>query len=186
MRSGAWTISNILSLSRIILLAPISVLLLQDDPSDRWLILALIAAAALTDLLDGMLARKLNQVTELGKILDPVADKICIAVVGLILLFQLKIPFWFFLALILRDAMILSGGVYLRRKRGIILPSNTAGKWAASAVAAYLMFAFADIGGLNVVTQILLALSTLLLIISSFLYIRRFRNVLRNFQNNNQ
>lgn len=180
MAKGVWKISNVLSLSRILLLVPISVLLLQNDPSRRWLILALVLIAASTDLFDGMLARRLNQVTELGKIIDPIADKICIAVVGLVLLLQYKIPLWFFIALSLRDATILIGGIYLRKNKGITLPSNTAGKWAAAVMTAYLIFAFAGIESLNIFTQVLLALSTILLILSFILYLRRFLNVLRH------
>lgn len=178
MIRGQWTISNALSLSRILLLVPISLLLLQDDPSKRWFVLALIIVTAMTDMFDGILARRFNQVTEFGKVIDPLADKTGIVVIGFILLLQHKIPLWFFTAAFLRDALILLGGLYLQRKKGITLPSNTTGKWAAAVMTVYLILSFLNLESLNEITTILLALSTLLLVLSFALYLRRFFTVM--------
>jgi CDP-diacylglycerol--glycerol-3-phosphate 3-phosphatidyltransferase len=184
MIRGQWTISNLISLSRILLLVPISLLLLQNNPSQRWLILTLVVIAAMTDLVDGMLARRFNQITELGKIIDPIADKTCIAVIGLILMLQNKIPIWFFIAALLRDLLILLGGLYLSRGKNIVLPSNKVGKWAAGIVTLYLVLAFISFESLSEVTSVFLILSTLLLIISFVLYLIRSIKVLRVNGNN--
>ncbi len=173
-----WTISNVLSLARILLLVPISLLLLQNDPSKHWFLLALIIVAAMTDIIDGILARRLNQVTEFGKVIDPLADKTGIAVVAFILLLQHKIPLWFFIAVFLRDALILLGGLYLQRKKSTTLPSNTTGKWAVAVMTVYLILSFLNIENLNEITTILLVLSTLLLVSSFAFYLRRFFAVL--------
>ncbi len=89
-----WTISNGLSFLRILLVIPIAVLLLQ--PEHRMLVVGLLLFAALTDLFDGYLARMLNEVSDFGKIIDPLADKIAVGVVCLILMVQGKVPLWFF------------------------------------------------------------------------------------------
>ena len=73
MRENPWTVSNGLSALRIVLVVPISLLLLHGG-DDRFLILSLILLAVLTDYFDGVFARRSGRVTELGKIIDPVAD----------------------------------------------------------------------------------------------------------------
>lgn len=68
-----WTIPNILSLMRIALIPVFAVLYLNDNLS---LAVVALAVSGITDLFDGMIARKFNQITEIGKVLDPVADKL--------------------------------------------------------------------------------------------------------------
>lgn len=118
-------ISNSLSILRIILIIPMSFALLNEN-----LILAFFIAilAYTSDLLDGYLARKLNQVTELGKILDPLADKLLLASVVIILLIQSKIPFWFGTVLIGRDLLIILGGLIVKNKIKYVPSSNIIGK----------------------------------------------------------
>lgn len=118
-------ISNSLSIFRIILIIPMSFALIKEN-----LIFALFIAilAYASDLLDGYLARKLNQVTELGKILDPLADKLLLASVVIILLIQSKIPLWFGFVLIGRDLLILTGGFLIKNKIKYVPASNIIGK----------------------------------------------------------
>ena len=82
----------------------------------------------LTDVLDGYLARKLNQVTEVGKIIDPLADKAAMAVIVVKLFSIGEISAFFFLLIIIRDLLIFIGGIYVSKKLGRVLPSNKLGK----------------------------------------------------------
>lgn len=81
-----WTIPNILTMARI-LAAPVIALMFAvfDRPQADWIALGLFIVAALTDFLDGWLARKLNQISEFGKMLDPIADKVMV-MVGLMII----------------------------------------------------------------------------------------------------
>ena len=90
-----WTIPNILTMLRI-LAAPGMVLAFAflDRPLADWVALGLFAAAAVTDFFDGWLARKLDQVSELGKMLDPIADKVLV-MVGLMIILGLAMPLSF-------------------------------------------------------------------------------------------
>ena len=82
----------------------------------------------LTDILDGYFARSRNEVSEIGKIIDPVADKTSIITISMIMVITGIIPLWFFLVIMSRDILILSGGLYVKKKKGIILQSNITGK----------------------------------------------------------
>ena len=93
----------------------------------------------LTDVLDGYFARKRNEVSELGKIVDPLADKISIITISLIMVLTGIIPLWFFLVIMSRDILILSGGLYIKRKTGIVLQSNIIGKWTVFVIGFTLM-----------------------------------------------
>lgn len=178
MKGSIRTLSNALSFLRILLVAPISFLLLLDTPAGRTLAIPLIIAAGITDFLDGYVARKKGEITELGKILDPVADKIAVGVVALILAFQGRVPLWFVGAILVRDLLILAGGVYLSRRKSLVLQSNRLGKWTAGAMALTLLFAIPEVTASGDVQMVLLTLTTAMIIVSSISYASRFTSVL--------
>src|SRR5437016_2295777 len=139
MPRQVWTPSNCLSFLRVILVLPIATLVASGIPERRLVAGGLILLAIATDYFDGVLARKLNQVTELGKIIDPVADKLAVGIVGVTLAINGKIPVWFILAALVRDVLIFVGGLYVKRTKGILLQSNLAGKWTVTVVSAYIL-----------------------------------------------
>lgn len=118
-------ISNSLSLLRIILVFPIVYLLGYDSNLIAFFI-SLVAIS--TDYFDGYFARKLHQESELGKILDPLADKILIAAIILTLFFKNEFPLWLAIIIIGRDLLILFGGLLLSAKMKNVTPSNVYGK----------------------------------------------------------
>jgi CDP-diacylglycerol--glycerol-3-phosphate 3-phosphatidyltransferase len=172
MKREFLTISNLLSISRALLAVPfVLVLTLPPEPLRGWAA-ALLALAALTDYLDGRLARTRNEITEWGKVLDPLADKVGVACAAATLTYIGNLPVWFLSALIARDALILAGGLVIRARTGNILPSNQAGKWTVGVISLALMAALAGVGG--VVMTVLLAASTAGLSISFASYALRF------------
>jgi CDP-diacylglycerol--glycerol-3-phosphate 3-phosphatidyltransferase len=84
----------------------------------------------ISDLLDGYYARRRNEISELGKILDPLADKTAVFVIALIMVYKGFIPLWFFIVVASRDFLILCGGLYLKQKSKVVLQSNLMGKAA--------------------------------------------------------
>jgi len=132
-------ISNILSSSRFVLTFLCAYFLIYDNFLLSSFILIVIW---LTDLLDGYLARSRNEISELGKIIDPVADKFAILMISLILMLKGIIPGWFFIIVILRDILILAGGLYLRYKKHIVLQSNLTGKIAVFIIGLTFLFYF--------------------------------------------
>jgi cardiolipin synthase (CMP-forming) len=172
------TISNAITILRCILVIPIA-LLLSSQTSPLWILLLLMGIAIATDWFDGYFARKFNQVTELGKILDPIADKIAVGVIAMILTVQERFPFWLLAAVIVRDILILAGGIYLTKKRRLVLQSNWIGKWTVTFIAVCLLLAVIDDQSLAVFTTIIHLITTVLLAGSFLSYVLRFIRAMR-------
>lgn len=126
-----WTIPNVLSLSRLILLPVFFWLMSQPDRS-YWLWGGvLIVYGMVSDILDGFLARKLGQITEIGKLLDPLSDKITAGAVAIFCVVQRGMPLEALLITVVRDLGLLIGGRMLWKKGGSIPTSLFIGKIAA-------------------------------------------------------
>ncbi len=132
-----WNIPNGLSLLRILLVPVFAVLYLLEQ--DTWALAAL-AVSGLTDCLDGTIARKLNQITECGKLLDPLADKLTQVTVAVCLTFRHRylIPLAFIC--LAKEICQFIGGVILLRRQSIVHGSLWFGK--ASTVIFYLSMLF--------------------------------------------
>ncbi len=129
-RSAAlvWTLPNALSALRL-LGVPVFLYLVLGPEEDGWA-LALLVASGITDYLDGWLARKLDQQSVVGQILDPVADRLYILAVVVALALRDVVPWWVAVILPLRDALMW-GLVPLLRTRGYsALPVHFLGKAA--------------------------------------------------------
>ncbi len=120
-------ISNLLSLLRIVLILPIVYLLKINTSQGNLLLIVLTVILIASDYFDGFFSRKLNQVTELGKLLDPLADKISMAVILVALILFRKFPLSLVILLIYRDLLIMGAGILIAR-RGQIPESNWWGK----------------------------------------------------------
>jgi CDP-diacylglycerol---glycerol-3-phosphate 3-phosphatidyltransferase len=120
-----------LTLSRIILVAPTALFLYLDTDLGRWLAAICFIIASITDYYDGYYARKLNAVSNLGKFLDPVADKILVTSVLIILLQKNAIDPWMIILFVARDTIV--GGIRAAAAAdGIIIDAQTTGKLKAA------------------------------------------------------
>jgi cardiolipin synthase (CMP-forming) len=173
MTGRIWTLSNGLSLLRIVLVAPVAILLLAESPGSRAWAALLIAFGAITDYLDGMIARRRNEVTPFGKVLDPVADKIGIGAVALVLTAQGTIPPWFTAAVVARDLAIMAAASLLSKGGAGVPQSNRLGKWTAAFLALTVFTAVLDPGDSLGVLGPAFAIGALMLVLSSASYARR-------------
>ena len=121
-------ISNILSLSRIFLLPLIVFGLTKRTTFHKVFMLSVMSVSMLTDGLDGYLARRLKEVSALGKILDPLGDKVCIGVIAIAVTIWRDLPWWAMGFIIFRDAGIITGGFLLIGRWTIVTSSNIWGK----------------------------------------------------------
>lgn len=122
------TVPNLLSFLRIALI-PVFVALIVDPDTTFWG-LALFAVVAATDWVDGLLARRLGQVTELGKVLDPTADRIAMAAGLVALAVRGVFPWWAATLILVRDAAVLAVGAGLLVGRRVRLDVRPLGKVA--------------------------------------------------------
>ncbi|MFH1194079.1 MAG: CDP-alcohol phosphatidyltransferase family protein [bacterium] len=135
------TISNYISFFRLLLGIPIFFLLdyIHIDYSYRLLLIGFYFIGYVSDLLDGYLARKLNQISEFGKIIDPLADKICVGIVVFKMYLISEIPDYYFWIIIMRDVLIFTGGILISKKIGRVLPSNLLGKLTVTSIGIFLI-----------------------------------------------
>jgi len=123
------TVPNLLSFLRLALV-PVFLILLVDGLD--LLALATLAVSGVTDFLDGFLARRLGQVSRLGQLLDPAADRLYILAALLGLAWRELIPWWLVIVIIARDAMLVVIGILLARMSHGAFPVNWVGKWATA------------------------------------------------------
>jgi cardiolipin synthase len=167
------TISNLLSASRIFLVIPMGYCLVSDFPNHRLWTVGIIVIAVATDFLDGFIARKLHQVTDLGKVLDPLADKIGIGIYAVLIAWTGDAPVWFVVFVLLRDLLIFSGGIYIQRVKKIIPQSNWPGKIAVSLVALVLFLSTIQLDALRHVFTYTLWASVIMMLWSMVSYAQR-------------
>jgi len=120
-----------LTLLRIFLTVPVVIGLSLQNETLNWVCVGLFYLASITDYYDGYLARRFNAVTNLGKFLDPVADKILVSSVLIVLVALKKIDIWMVILFIGRDTLI--GGIRAAASADhIIISAQTTGKWKAA------------------------------------------------------
>jgi CDP-diacylglycerol--glycerol-3-phosphate 3-phosphatidyltransferase/cardiolipin synthase len=120
-----WNAANILTLIRLLMIIPLFPLSMHKEY--YWIALILFWFAMLTDMFDGMIARRYGMVTNLGKFMDQITDKLLINAILLIFLWARELPLWFVAIIILRD--ILVGGIRMfLASKGIVVPANVWGK----------------------------------------------------------
>ena len=163
--------SNLLSFIRLLLVIPAWFAFKNfDEPFYRYSIAAIGIFASITDILDGYLARKLNQITEFGKVIDPLADKVIIGFVVIYLFILREIPDYYFYLILGRDILILTGGLIVTRKIGKVLPSDYLGKATVLSISFVLLMILLNINAESLPYQILYYISIILIFASLINY----------------
>ena len=151
------------------------------ENNNRIISFGIIILIIISDLLDGFVARKANDITNFGKLIDPLADKICIMVVIIFLIF--KYGFWFLLFLgflTIRDVIIITIGVYLMNIQEDVFQSNWSGKWfifISSLMMICFLYSLPEFLGIS-----LYIASSILMTISTIQYINRYQHYFNNIQ----
>lgn len=187
MPSTALTLPNLLTASRLVL---VPVVVWQIVQGDAWGAFWWFAVAALTDLLDGNLARWLDQRSVLGAWLDPIADKTMLLSTLLALAWAGSLPVWLAIVVVLRDGVVLSGaGAYRWLTGRLEVAPTLSGKAATFAEFVLVSLILADLAlgpGLIRWLDPLIALTALLVVLSGLHYVllwsRKTRDWLRERQ----
>lgn len=178
-----FNVPNLLSLSRI-LSVPVFILLMLEPNPLRALIAGIVfGLASATDWLDGYLARKWGQVTRIGKLLDPIADKILI-MSALIILVEIRsdvVHAWIAIVIIGREFAV-TGLRAMAASEGIVIPAETVGKYKVgaqiTAVLCLLWDYYLDKGWMTDLGRIALWVAVVLALYSSVQYFRTYWNEL--------
>lgn len=171
---------NKLTVFRVILIVPFVVFLLTDlgGTAGKWIALALFVIASLTDLLDGKIARKYNLVTNFGKFMDPLADKLLVCSAMICLVANGKIPAWIVIIIIARE-FIISGFRLVAADNGIVIAASYWGKFKTTFQMIMVCLMIADIEAIQIVTDIIMWVAFALTLISLIDYLMKNKNVLK-------
>ena len=172
---------NKLTMLRVIMIPFFIVFLLVPiTPYDKWIALAIFIIASLTDLLDGKIARKYNLVTNFGKFMDPLADKLLVCS-ALICFVELQVlPAWIVIIIMGRE-FIISGFRLIAADNGIVIAANYWGKFKTVFQMIMIILLIADLpfAFMGVVEQIVIYIALILTVISLVDYIWKNKAVLK-------
>ena len=170
---------NKLTILRILLI-PFFVFFMLTSfvPGSNWIACIIFCVASLTDLLDGKIARKYNLVTNFGKFMDPLADKILVSSAFICLVALQRIPTWIVIIIIARE-FIISGFRLVASDNGIVIAASYWGKFKTVSQMFMIIVLIMDLGGVfDVIGTVLIWASLILTIISLVDYIAKNVQVL--------
>ena len=173
-----FTLSNLISFSRFLVAAPVIYLHMQNEYEYNNTIVALILYAGISDYLDGLVARKTNTISEVGKMIDPISDKLCAAALFIYTVWLGWVPLWFLVLNVFRDSFIMIGSSFIKVKYGKVAMSIMSGKIAVNILALYwiAVFFFRDAVQAH---NWLLYICTFVMVYSFFDYFNRYRKIMR-------
>lgn len=177
---------NKLTVLRTILIPFFLVALLWDRvPYGNWIALFIFAVASITDMLDGKIARKYNLVTNFGKFMDPLADKLLVSSAMIAFVELGRIPCWIVIVIIARE-FIISGFRLVAADNGIVIAAGIWGKIKTAEQMVMICILIADFGsifpsasqGISVFENILIYAALILTIVSLLDYLLHNKGVL--------
>ena len=171
---------NKLTVARMILVPFLVVFLLTGwgGEANRWICLAIFVAASVTDWFDGHLARKYNLITNFGKFMDPLADKLLVCTALICLTSMNRLNVIVVLVIIARE-FIISGFRLVASDNGIVIAASYWGKFKTVSQMALIIVLIMDLGGVwNVVGTVLTWVALLLTVVSLIDYIAKNKQVL--------
>lgn len=171
---------NKLTIARMIIVPFLVIFLLNGwgGEANRYISLTLFVVASVTDWFDGYLARKNNLVTNFGKFMDPLADKLLVCSAMICMIDLKRLPAWFVIIIIARE-FIISGFRLIAAENGIVIAANYWGKFKTASQMIMIILLILHFDGIFVILeQIFIWLSLALTIISLITYIWQNRTVL--------
>ena len=171
---------NKLTVARMIMVPFLVLFMLTGWGGDanRYISLVIFAAASITDWFDGRIARKYNLITNFGKFMDPLADKLLVCSAMICFIELGKLPAWIVIIIIGRE-FIISGFRLIAAENGVVIAANYWGKFKTVSQMIMIILLLIDLGGVfDILEQIFIWLSVALTIISLITYIWQNKSVL--------
>ncbi len=172
---------NKLTTFRVILIPFFVFFLLTDlvGAWGKWIALSIFIVASLTDFLDGYLARKYNLVTNFGKFMDPLADKLLVCSAMICLIEKGAIPSWIVTIIIARE-FIISGFRLIASDNGVVIAASYWGKFKTVFQMVMICLMIADIKQIAIVTTIVMYIALALTVISLVDYLIKNKDVMKD------
>ena len=171
---------NKLTLFRVILIPFFVLFMLVDITAyDKWIALAIFIIASLTDLLDGKIARKYNLVTNFGKFMDPLADKLLVCSALICLVALTKIPAWIVIIIIARE-FIISGFRLIASDNGVVIAASYWGKFKTTFQMVMICLMIVDIEAISLITTVVMWIALILTIVSLVDYLIKNKDVMKD------
>ncbi len=169
---------NKLTMLRVILIPFFVVFMLVQicGDADKWIALGIFVAASLTDLLDGKIARKYNLVTNFGKLMDPLADKLLVSAALICLSAMDRLAAWIVIVIISRE-FIISGLRQIAADNGIVIAASYWGKYKTTFQMVMICLLIVNISALQIVTAVVTWIAVILTIVSLVDYMAKNRQV---------
>ena len=145
--------------------------------ASKWIALAIFCIASLTDLLDGKIARKYNLVTNFGKFMDPLADKLLVGAAMICLVEMGRLPAWIVIVIISRE-FIISGFRLIASDNGIVIAASYWGKFKTVFQMTAVVLLIFNIPALSVLTSAVLWIAVILTVVSLVDYVAKNIKVL--------
>ena len=173
-------VPNTLTVLRVIMIPFFVLFMLGDITSvDKYIALGIFIAASLTDTLDGYLARKNNQVTNFGKFMDPLADKLLVCAAMICLMDLDRLPSWIVIIIISRE-FIISGFRLIASDNGRVIAASYWGKFKTTFQMVMICLMIANIEALSVLTTIVMWVALVLTVVSLVDYLMKNKDVLKD------
>ena len=166
-------IPNILSAIRILTIPVIVFLVIRSTPQNYPVLILVFFFSIILDFFDGYLARKLSQETELGEILDPLADKLMVCCIVVALVIKTDFPLWLGILIIGRDVLILTAGAIIITGKHVVKTSILIGKATFALLGVLIMVYIVDLSqyvDLQILKRFFIALTVSFLAWSWFEY----------------
>lgn len=172
---------NKLTILRVIMIPFFVFFMLTDyaGEASKWIALAIFIVASLTDLLDGYLARKHNLVTNFGKFMDPLADKLLVCAALICLVDMEKLASWMVIVIISRE-FIISGFRLVASDNGVVIAASYWGKFKTTFQMVMICLLIADIEAIAVVTVVVTWIALVLTVISLVDYLIKNKDVMKD------
>ena len=178
-----FTWSNFISFTRILIAFPVMYIHYRNELTTNIYIYLLIGYGVFSDYLDGLVARKTNTISEVGKMIDPISDKIAAGLLFIYTVWIGWVPVWFLIYFVIRDVLILAGSTFIKIRYGKVAMSTMSGKISVNVLSAYWISVF-FFREAQTAHEILLWCTVVMMAISLFSYINRYRLIMRGAEFN--
>lgn len=178
---------NKLTIFRVILILPFVLLLLgghagwfgESTVTTDFIALGIFIIASLTDLMDGKIARKYNLITNFGKFMDPLADKLLVCAAMIALVEMGRIPSWVVIIIISRE-FIISGFRLIASDNGVVIAASYWGKFKTTFQMIMVCLMIANLDKLQVLTVVVMWIALILTVVSLVDYLVKNKDVMKD------